>query len=175
MISPNLTLLASRLTATVSPLTITQTRATPPTRPCCWSIQQITEHLLLTYQVTCTNFETRIAKATPTKATPTVPQRLGQLALLNIGYFPRSRKAPPMVCPGILTAAPLSGPDLAAQLNETLTRMDTLIAQAETLFGPRTRAISHQVLGPLTSRQWTRFHLVHGLHHLAQIEHILKP
>ncbi len=174
MISPNLTRLTSALTSIVEPLTLPQTQAHPPASPPRWSIQQILEHLLLTYNLTALTFDSRIAKSTPTKATPTLPQRLGQLALLNFGYFPAGRKAPHRVCPPNTPITPSDGPTLAALLTETLTRMDTLIAHAETLFGPDTQAISHQNLGPLTSRQWTRFHLVHGLHHLKQIQAILK-
>jgi hypothetical protein len=29
--------------------------------------------------------------------------------------------------------------------------------------------LDHVILGPLTVKQWKKFHLAHGLHHLKQI------
>jgi len=47
--------------------------------------------------------------------------------------------------------------------------MDEVIAQCEARFGKRTRVLDHPVLGPLTARQWRKFHWIHGRHHLKQI------
>jgi len=52
--------------------------------------------------------------------------------------------------------------------------MDASLADAERRFGHRTRVLFHPILGPLTAQQWRRFHLVHGRHHLKQIEARLK-
>jgi hypothetical protein len=54
-------------------------------------------------------------------------------------------------------------------LGEKLAAMDELITQCETRFGRSTRILDHPVLGPLTARQWRRFHLVHAQHHAKQI------
>jgi hypothetical protein len=47
--------------------------------------------------------------------------------------------------------------------------MDGLITQCETRFGRSTRILDHPVLGPLTARQWRKFHLAHAQHHVKQI------
>jgi hypothetical protein len=48
--------------------------------------------------------------------------------------------------------------------------MDEVIGQCEARFGKRTRVLDHPVLGPLTARQWRKFHWVHGRHHVKQIQ-----
>jgi hypothetical protein len=47
--------------------------------------------------------------------------------------------------------------------------MDELIAKWEARHGKQTRLLDHPVLGPLTARQWRKFHWVHGRHHVKQI------
>jgi hypothetical protein len=132
-----------------------------------WSIQQIVEHLMLTYSSTAGVFRTRLAKGTPTKARPNARQRLGQFVLLRIGYLPRGRKAPVGVTP-VLGGEALSGAVLTERVAEKLGIFDELAVEAERLFGTR-RAISHGVLGAIGAADWRRFHLVHGRHHVRQI------
>jgi hypothetical protein len=137
-----------------------------------WSIQQIVEHLLLTYTSTCSSLETRIAKGRPTRTRPNLRQRVVQCAVLRVGYFPVGVKAPDAVMPGA-TQVPLSGDRLAEQTSEMLEQMDGLAVQVEGLLGEG-RSMSHQVLGPLSVADWRRFHLVHGEHHLKQIRAIRR-
>jgi hypothetical protein len=133
-----------------------------------WNIQRIAGHLLLTYAATEAALEARIAKGTPTKADPTVAQRFGQFTILRAGYFPAGRKAPERVtAPADAPAVP--GGVLIAQVHRSLDTLDRRIAEAEGVFGPELRAVSHMVLGPLSTRQWRRFHLIHGRHHIKQI------
>ena len=47
--------------------------------------------------------------------------------------------------------------------------MDEAIAQCEQRYGSRAMVLDHPVLGPLTARQWRKFHLAHGRHHVKQI------
>ena len=171
--SPELTNLELRLRSAIEPLNATQTQLSPTERPEGWSVQQIMEHLLLTYRVTCETFEARLAKGTPTRARPSVVQRLGQVLMLRLGYFPQGRRSPANVHPAVPSILQ-SGGEIATVLHRELERMDALISRAELTFGRSTQAISHQVLGPLTSRQWRTFHLIHGLHHLKQIDSIRK-
>ena len=171
--SPELTTLEGLVTAKLLSLSAAQTQLTPLGRPDRWSIQQIVEHLLLTYRLTATSFETRLAKGTPTRATSTLRQRLGQFTLIRLGHFPSGHKAPAAVFPGTPSILH-TGAEISTTLHATLERLDSLINQAEALFGPRSPAISHQILGPLTSQQWRCFHLIHARHHLKQIETIRK-
>ena len=166
--SPELAALELRLKVATEPLTAAQMQLTPTDRPDCWSIQQILEHLMLTYKLTCATFETRLAKAKPTRARPGMAQRLGQFTLIKLGHFPYGRTAPENVYPGSPSILQ-SGQEMAVTLHAELERLDVLISRAEVQFGLRTQAISHQILGPLTAQQWRTFHLVHGLHHLKQI------
>ncbi|RXH55791.1 hypothetical protein GRAN_2648 [Granulicella sibirica] len=143
----------------------TQTRRGPDK----WNIQQIVEHLLLTYESTRLLVEGRIAKGTPTKAMPTVQQRLGQFVIVTMGRFPGGRISPVMVSPPEGTVRMMSAKELDARVAEELYPMDALFAEAERMWGPSRRCMTHGALGSMTAQQWRRFHFVHGEHHLRQI------
>jgi hypothetical protein len=138
-----------------------------------WSIQQIAEHLLLTYSATETAIEARLVKRTPTRARPNLTQHIAQYTLIRIGYFPTGRKAPQLVTPPS-TSQPLSGAQLIAAASDHLTRLDLLCNEAQEIFGPSTRCASHMILGPLSLDQWRRFQLIHGEHHIKQIQAVRK-
>jgi hypothetical protein len=156
------------LTHSLRGLDDTQTQLRPPSRPNKWSIQQIVEHLLLSYTGTETAIKARLAKRTPTRATPSLLQHFGQYTLIHLGYFPTGRKAPPLVTPPP-TSLPRSGEALAQAVAEHLARLNLLFTEAEDLFGATGRCASHMVLGPLSINQWSRFQLIHGSHHVKQI------
>ncbi len=143
-----------------------------PSAPSKWSIQQITEHLLLTYTGTEAALKARLAKRRPTIAKPTAYQRIQQFVVCNCGYFPQGRRAPGMVTPAP-TAHQLSGAELVAATEDHLSRLDVLCNECEQLFGVSQFA-AHNVLGPLNVKQWRRFQLIHGRHHLKQIAAIRK-
>lgn len=160
--------LQRELDSALQGLDSTQTQLRPLARTGCWSIQQIVEHLLLTYKATAAALEARIAKRSPTIAKPTLAQHIGQYTLLRLGYFPRGRTAPLPVTPSP-DPPPRSGEQLSLAVAEHLSRLDGLCRQAEEIFGPTRRFASHIVLGPLSVRQWCRFQLVHGHHHAGQV------
>ncbi len=145
-----------------------QTQLRPNGDAARWSIQQIVGHLLLTYAATEAAMDARIEKGSPTKAKPMLAQRIGQFTLIRLEYFPRGRKAPERV-----TAAsdlpPVPGGTLIAEVDDAITKLDRRVDAAEKIFGPKRRAVSHMVLGPLNVAQWRRFHLIHGRHHIKQI------
>ena len=170
---PTLQQLQSEIASSLTGLDATQTQLRPPSRSSKWTIQQIVEHLLLTYSSTETAINARLAKGTPTRAKPTLTQRVSRYAVTRCGYFPRGRQAPPMVTPAP-SSQPLSGEGLAESASEHLTHLDQLFTQAETLFGHASKCASHAVLGPLNIEQWRRFQLIHGEHHLRQIVAIRK-
>jgi hypothetical protein len=172
-INPTLHQLQRELAASLHNLDATQTQLQPPSRPNKWSIQQIVEHLFLTYSSTETAINARLAKRTPTRATPNLANRVVQFAVTRCGYFPKGRKSPPMVFPEP-TTCPRSGEDLTQSAAEHLARLELLFNEAETLFGPESQCATHHVLGPLNINQWRRFHLIHGEHHLKQIAAIRK-
>jgi Protein of unknown function (DUF1569) len=168
-----LTQLQREIADSLRSLDATQTQLRPPSRPGKWSIQQIIEHLLLTYSSTETAINARLTKRTPTRAQPTLTHRVFQFAVTRCGYFPTGRKAPEPVTPQP-TTHPLSGEDLAQTAAEHLARLDLLFTEAETLFGPASQCASHAVLGPLKIDQWRKFQIIHGEHHLKQIAAIRK-
>jgi hypothetical protein len=145
-----------------------QTQLRPPSRPGKWSIQQIVEHLLLTYSGTETAINARLTKRTPTRAKPNLLQHFSQYTLIRLGYFPTGRKAPQLVTPPP-TTLPLSGEALTQAVAEHLGGLYQLFTEAEDLFGATSRCASHMILGPLSVDQWCRFQLIHGVHHVKQI------
>ena len=134
-----------------------------------WTIQQIVEHLLLSYESTRAVVEGRIAKGTPTKARPTVPQWVGQLVVVKMGMFPHGRQAPAVVTPPEATLRMMSAKELDARVADELLPLDALFTEAERMWGPSKRCMTHGALGAMTVQQWRRFHFVHGEHHLRQI------
>jgi hypothetical protein len=172
-INPTLHQLQRELAASLYNLDAAQTQLQPPSRPNKWSIQQIVEHLFLTYSSTETAINARLAKRTPTRATPNFANRITQFAVTRCGYFPTGRPAPSIVTPQP-TTHPLSGENLTQSAAEHLARLDLLFNEAESLFGPASQCATHNVLGPLNIDQWRKFHLVHGQHHLKQIAAIRK-
>jgi DinB superfamily len=168
----DLKLLQGELERALSGLDDRQTQLRPESglqaSPRGWNVQQIVGHLLLTYAATLAAVEARLAKGSATKAQPSLAQRVGQLTVIGLGWFPQGRRAPAGVMPEE-DAAPLSGEALCAAVASALARMDDRIEDAERLFGRRRKAISHMILGPLNVGQWRRFHLVHGRHHIRQM------
>src|SRR5260370_21990673 len=127
--------LQREIAASLHSLDATQTQFHPPSRPAKWSIQQIIEHLLLTYSSTETAINARLAKRTPTGASPTLAHRISQFAVIRCGYLPTGREAPPMVTPQPNTP-PRSGEALAHSAAEHPARLHLLFNDAETLFRP---------------------------------------
>ncbi len=174
--NPILHQLQRKLASSLEGLDAPQTQLRPPARanhPETWSIQQIVEHLLLTYAATEAALDGRLAKRAPTRAKPNLLQHVSQYTVLRLGYFPPGRKAPLPVAPHA-ASPPLSGDQLVDAAAEHLTRLDLRCAEAHELFGPTSRCASHMVLGPLSVDQWRKFQLIHGEHHLKQIAAIRK-
>jgi hypothetical protein len=166
---PILQQLQNEIASSLEGLDSAQTQLGPSAPHEKWSIQQIVQHLCLTYAFTEPAFEARLAKGTPTRAKPTLQQRTGQYFLTTLGIMPSGRKAPGQVTPQ--TSPPVCGSDLTHLAAHHLSRMDALFSEAERLFGSG-RCITHRILGPLSIHQWRRFHLVHGRHHIRQIRAI---
>ena len=132
-----------------------------------WCIQQIVEHLLLTYRLTSDALQRRLDKGTGTTVRSRFPQVLARTLVLRIGYFPSGRRSPEAVFPQP-SANPCGGEALADRMREGLTAMDALLVAAEGQFG-NAPLQAHMVFGPLTANEWRRFHAMHALHHLKQI------
>jgi hypothetical protein len=169
--NPTLHQLQDEIASSIRGLDADQTQLRPLSALGKWSIQQIIEHLVLTYSSTETAIDARLQKRAPTRARPTLRHRIFQSAVTRFGYFPTGREAPAMVTPQP-TIHSLSGRELAQATAGHLDHLDLLFSEAETLFGPRSQCASHTVLGPLNIDQWRKFQLIHGQHHLKQIAYI---
>ena len=159
--------LRAEFCGSVCDLTAEQTQWRPKNRPNAWCIQQIVEHLLLTYTATSGILNERLLKGAPTKKPATFAQRCIQFTVTTIGYFPAGQQAPIFVTPQT-DAAPLSGQELASAIAENIAGLEALITNCEQALG-RGRSVTHGVMGPMSMRQWRKFQLVHARHHIRQI------
>lgn len=102
---------------------------------------------------------------------PETPSRkpkewLATFVIVGLGYFPSGAKAPERTLP-----KGLSGEEALKRLRENVQRMDAAFALAEKTWGSGVRT-AQPSLGPLTMRQWRRFHYLHARHHMKQIRRI---
>ncbi len=129
-----------------------------------WSAAEVLEHLHLTYTGTVKGCERCLQAGRPLASSPTLKQRLSILVVTGMGYFPEGRQAPSFTRPRGMGAE-----KVVAEIGPKIAAMDQLITQCEARYGVRTRVLDHPILGPLTARQWRKFHWVHGRHHVKQI------
>ena len=129
-----------------------------------WSAAEVLEHLCLTYTGSSKGFERCLQEGRPLARTPTLKERVSTLLVTGLGYFPEGRKAPERTVPRGMAAG-----EVVKTIETQIAAMDDLITRCETRFGRSTRILDHPVLGPLTARQWRKFHLIHAQHHMKQI------
>jgi hypothetical protein len=129
-----------------------------------WSAAEVLEHLYLTYTGTVKGLERCLQKGKPLASPITLKQRAKIAVAVELGYLPKGRKAPERATP-----KGLSPHTVLAEIDSRIVTMGELLAQCEARHGPRTRVLDHPILGPLTARQWRKFHWVHGRHHVKQI------
>ena len=129
-----------------------------------WCVAEILEHLYLTYTGTQKAFERCLKAGKPLAGVPTFKQRVAATAVTDFGYFPKGRKSPDPVLP-----RGMSVEKVVADIGPQIAAMDQVITQCEQRYGSRIKILDHPVLGPLTARQWRKFHLAHGRHHVKQI------
>jgi hypothetical protein len=145
----------------------------PAGDPARWSAQQIVEHLCVTWSSTIGGMEDRLQKGRPLRTRPTFAQRYRQLAVCEFGFLPRRREAPSAVRPKDAPGVPLTGDELVAHFSATLAAMDDVLNRIERQANGAP-VLTHFLLGPLSVRQWRRFHRAHARHHAAQIERAIR-
>jgi Protein of unknown function (DUF1569) len=129
-----------------------------------WNSSEILDHLNLTYLGTIKNFERCLATGKPGASVDRRIRQWQRRTIVWLGYFPSGRKSPERVLP---RGTPVQ--QLSTEIFENITRMDELISECDARFGPGKPLADHPILGPLTAREWRKFHLVHGKHHARQI------
>ena len=153
-------------------LSVAEAQARPEGDANCWCVQQVIEHLILTYRSTAGVLEERLQKGRPTQAPALPEQQARWRATIQRGRFPEGGKAPERVRPGQLQLSALCGKELAQQFKLEIEKIDVLLDECTEKFGSQPMA-SHFAFGPLSVDQWREFHTVHARHHLAQIDRIL--
>jgi hypothetical protein len=128
-----------------------------------WSAADVLEHLALTYGGTARVFEKRLAEG-PQGGTPTPKQMVGQALTLELGLFPFKRKSPEPVAP-----KGIGGAEAMSLLKTNLKKMDDAFAAFAAKHQGGGKVAPHPILGPLTLKQWPKFHLNHCRHHMEQI------
>jgi hypothetical protein len=133
-----------------------------------WCTAEVLEHLSLTYSGTA-GLMRKVLKADHPMATPrSFRHRIIAFAVVGMGYFPEGRKSPSMVLPSGAVAPEI----VLSDMRKHLLAMDEGLHGCEERFGARVKIGDHPVLGALTAAQWSKFHLVHGLHHVKQIKRL---
>lgn len=149
------------LLGTAGSLTIAQLSAGPPGK---WTCAEIVEHLGRAFSGTAAGAQRALDAGHPLAGRPSLGRRAAVFVVVELGYLPSGRRSPKV-------AEPI-GADPATVLEGTLAHlraMDDRLSRAEHRFGASVHVLDHPVLGPLSVRQWRRFHWIHTRHHLKQI------
>jgi hypothetical protein len=129
-----------------------------------WCAAEVLEHLYLTYTGTIKGFERVLTSGKPLASRATMAQRARTLVVVGLGHMPTGFKAPAMVVPKGLSAEKVRN-----EIGQKIVAMDEIIAQCESRFGSGVDLLDHPILGPLTTTQWRKLHVVHGRHHEKQL------
>lgn len=134
-----------------------------------WSSAEILDHLNQTYRGTVKNCERCLAAGKSGEIIDRHRKRWQRRVVLWLGYLPTGRKSPENVLP---RGTPIL--QLTTEVFENVVRMENVIAQCDAAFGRGKPIAEHPILGPLTAREWRKFHWVHGRHHARQIMRLKK-
>ena len=129
-----------------------------------WCAAEVLEHLYLSYTGTIKGCH-RVADGEALVTRSTFGHRWRTMVVVELGYFPSGRKTPKVANP-----RGLPRDKVLAEIGPKIAEMDALIRLCEEKLGRRAKLMDHPALGPLNGRQWRKFHLIHGLHHVKQIQ-----
>jgi hypothetical protein len=154
------------ITAATSGMSAEQLQRHPPGK---WSTVEVLEHLYLSYTGTVKGFGRCLQEGRPLAGSRTLKHRVAASVVTGMGYFPSGRKSPKQASPRGTPAE-----KVLAEIGPEIRKMDELIAECAQRHGSETLLLDHPILGPLTARQWRKFHWVHGKHHVKQIWKLRK-
>jgi hypothetical protein len=129
-----------------------------------WCAAEVLEHLYLTYRGTVKGCERCLQENKALARTPSLQDRIRTGVVVGLRYMPQGRQSPERARPKGMRSE-----EVVKAILPELVAMDAAITRCEERFGRRTRILDHPVLGPLTARQWRKFHWVHGRHHVKQL------
>jgi len=133
-----------------------------------WSAESVLEHLDLTFSGTVVGLRKRLE--TGVRAlTADWKQRIATWLIVDLGFFPPGFKAPEFANPG-----GGKGGSVLDDIRRHLREMDEVMVECDQKLGAHV-AFKHPRLGPLTTAQWRKFHLVHTRHHMKQIARLRAP
>ncbi len=129
-----------------------------------WSSGQILEHLLLTFKGTTKGVRNVMEAGRPLGGKPTLRDRVRTIYVSKLGMMPSGNLSPEAV-------VPKDGLDMETvrRFYDALVALDSTLADAERRFGRNAKLLDHPSLGPLSTKDWRRFHRTHASHHLKQI------
>ncbi len=129
-----------------------------------WSSGQILEHLLLSFKGTTKGVRNVMEVGRPLGGKPTLRDRVRTLYVAKLGRMPSGNMSPEAV-------VPKHGLDVETvrRFYDALVALDSTLADAERRFGGNAKLLDHPILGPLSTKDWRRFHRTHANHHLKQI------
>ncbi len=159
---PHLSRLQSEISSAIQQLSQEQLSRSRPGK---WSIAQILEHLFLTYTGTTKGLGRVLAEGHSLATKAAWKHRVGAFIVITLGHMPEGRKSPAVALPRGIPAE-----KIAADIIPAIGSMNEAMNQVVSALGERTPVMDHPVLGPLSIQQWRKFHLVHGLHHVGQIQ-----
>lgn len=134
-------------------------------KPGKWSTTEILEHLSRAYSSTSKLLQRHLDAGKPSTDEATANERKMTATVIEGEHFPPGAQAPEFTLPkGVAPEAAMP------RVRETITAMDEMIAKCEKAFGEQAAIAKHAIFGPLTARQWRKFHWVHTAHHAKQIE-----
>jgi hypothetical protein len=148
------------LNAAIAGLNEAELRAAPAGK---WSIADILEHLSITYVSSMNGVIAKVLASGPRVTPPVFKQRVGTFVVTGLRYLPSGRKAPEFTRPKGRTTE-----NILTDIRRSLPELEGGLAECERRYGDR-KIADHPILGPLTARQWRKFHCVHTRHHLKQI------
>ena len=161
---PHLETLRREVQAVVTGLRKEEMQRHPPGK---WCAAEILEHLYLTYTGTVKGFQRVLESGKPLAGRPTWKNRAQALVVVGFGYMPGGRESPAQARPrGVPAEA------VCSNIVLEISKMDDMITRCEQRFGKNAKVLDHPILGPFTTKQWCKFHLVHGQHHLKQIRRL---
>jgi hypothetical protein len=129
-----------------------------------WSSAEILDHLNLTYRGTIKNCERCLAAGKSGASVDRNTKRWQRRIVIGLGYLPSGGKSPQHALP---RGTPIS--QLTTEIFDNITRMENVISACDAQFGRGKSIAEHPIFGPLTAREWRKFHWVHGRHHVRQI------
>ena len=129
-----------------------------------WTSGQILEHLLLSFKGTTKGIRNVMETGRPLGGKPTLRDQVRTLYVARFGMMPSGNMSPE-------TVLPKDGLDMESlrRFYDALVALDATLADAERRFGGNAKLLDHPILGPLSTKDWRRFHRTHAAHHLKQI------